>query len=596
MIKINYEFYKNDNDYNKDIYNEYVDDIEKYINNYKRDEYEKILVDDKRTNIINIFSSIRENIIKWYPFEENKKVLEIGANYGEITGTLLKQKLKVTSLEFSKKKAELIAKRYEEQENLNIICGNLKDIQFTEKYDYITIFGVAEYAKKIGFNDIFDMLKYIQNLLSENGKILISLDNKFAVKYLAGSTRNKDEVPFANYKEYVEKDYELYGKYEIEENLKEIGLNEYKFYYPVPDYKLAHLIYTDNYMPKANSNKISYNIYYREDEEILFNEISFINQVIKNNKFDFFANSYLIEIGTKVNTNFIKFTNMRKEEYSIITKIDEGKVFKLPNTEKAINHINTIGKNIERLKELGFETCDNLAENKIESNYIEYQTFDKYVVDILEKNHDIETFKQTINTWFEYIESKLEKTNNKDDFFKKYEIEIDEEQKNKMIFVKDGFIDLVFQNIFFNGEKYIVFDQEWYEENIPIEFIKYRTIEQLYFYNPQIKDYIKKEEIYEILGITPYIEIFGKLEEKWQQNMVNNEILEFYNQKCKRIISIEDIKFQYNQELGDLYQKKYEINEDLEKAKKRILELEEEKKQILEDKNILAKIFNRGRK
>ena len=53
--------------------------------------------------------------------------------------------------------------------------------------------------------------------------ISVAIDNKFGVKYLAGSTRNNKEVPFANYKNYVEKDYKLYGKTELENMLKQFS-------------------------------------------------------------------------------------------------------------------------------------------------------------------------------------------------------------------------------------------------------------------------------------------------------------------------------------------------------------------------------------
>ena len=98
-------------DYNKDIYGDYEKDIKNYIEKYKPEQYEKIIEKDTRTNIVNIFSEMRTNIIKWYPFEPNKKILEIGANYGEITQELVKITPEVSSIEFTKEKIECIKKR-----------------------------------------------------------------------------------------------------------------------------------------------------------------------------------------------------------------------------------------------------------------------------------------------------------------------------------------------------------------------------------------------------------------------------------------------------------------------------------------------------
>ena len=69
------------------------------------------------------FSEIRANIVKWYPFERNASVLEIGANFGEITGFLCETCNRVVALETSPQKALAIAKRHENKENLEIIAG-----------------------------------------------------------------------------------------------------------------------------------------------------------------------------------------------------------------------------------------------------------------------------------------------------------------------------------------------------------------------------------------------------------------------------------------------------------------------------------------
>ena len=50
-----------------------------------------------------------------------------------------------------------------------------------------------------------------------------------------------------------------------------------------------------------------------------------------------------------------------------------------------------------------------------------------------------------------------------------------------MQFVKNGYIDLSFENVFY-ADEYIFYDQEWYLENLPLEFILYRAINNLYIY------------------------------------------------------------------------------------------------------------------
>jgi len=567
MIKIKEKFYQEDNNYNRDIYGKFEEDIKKYINTYKKEEYGEIIKQDKRTNIVNIFSNIRANIIKWYPFDKNKNILEIGANFGEITEELVKRFKNVTAIEFCKDKINAISKRLEDTSNLELVlCSDLKKIDFKKKYNYITLIGTSEYAEKLGFKDISELISWAYSQLTDDGKILLAIDNKLGAKYLAGSTRNNEEVPFANYKTYVEKDYKLYGKTELEKLLNENGFNDYKFYYPVPNYNLTHLIYTDEYLPK----KSRYNIYYREDEEILFNELTLIDEAIKNEKFDCFTNSYLIEIAKNKNeicdVSFVNYSNMRKKEYKIITKITKNKVTKQAYMEKGKTHINKIENNIKKLKELGFEICEEKENEVITSKYISSPTIDEYLVNLVRQDK-IKEFYQELENWKKLLLDKIKTTKKKNTIFEKYEINITEEQKNKLKMLKDGFIDLIFQNAFYDGNKYIIFDQEWYEEALPLEFLMYRSIKQLFFQYNELERKINKEELYKKYNIEEFISIFEQLEEKWQKEIVDDELLNFYSEKWSRIISLEDIKFKYNQELGKVYKQKDELQNEVDLLK-----------------------------
>ena len=573
MIEVDKRFYHEDNYYNNDIYGEYREDIKKYINEYKTCEYDKVIEKDKRTNIVSIFSEMRANVIKWYPFEENKKILEIGANYGEITEELARKNLNITAIETSNEKIECLQKRLEDVLNLRLIlCTNLKELELEEKYDYITLIGTAEYAEKLGFVNLKEMLEWTYRKLSENGKIILAIDNKFGVKYLAGSTRNNKEAPFANYIENKNKDYKLYGKVELEEILKEFSNS--KFYYPVPNYTLTHMIYTDEYLPKRNR----YNIYYREDEEILFSELAFMGDIIRNKKFDFFTNSYIIEV-SKENVSdicFVNYSNMRKKEYKIITKLSQNQAEKEAYNQYGKEHIEQIEENINKLKELGFSLCETFSKGKIESKFIKKPTMDEYLEELI--NHgEYDKFEEELEKWYNTLKERFTQKS-ETSIFEKYDVKISKEEKENLTILKDGFIDLVFQNIFYDGKsEYLLFDQEWYEEGVPLELIMYRSIGQLAFQHNNIKEKINFDKLYEKYNIKKYIKIFNELEEKWQKTLVDKDILDFYTEKWKRIISIEDIKFNCEQELGKVYAEKDNLSDENKKLKQEIAQLKASK-------------------
>ena len=128
-----------------------------------------------------------------------------------------------------------------------------------------------------------------------------------------------------------------------------------------------------------------------------------------------------------------------------------------------------------------------------------------------------EAFLQKIKEYKEFLKNKLITLEQipENNIFTKYKIEYEIEEISKLTFIKHGLWDLIFQNCFIIDEDYYFYDQEWYEEDIPLEYIIYRAI--LYFH--ESKRYISDAEVYENLGISNHIEIFKKLDDKIQEKI-----------------------------------------------------------------------------
>ena len=104
MAKINFNYYDG-----LDLYND--GSIEEKLLKYFKGE-----IKDLENNVEGFFytTEIRKNIVNWYPFKKNSRILEIGAGVGSITGALLKNNNIVVSVEGSKRRAEVIYERYKE--------------------------------------------------------------------------------------------------------------------------------------------------------------------------------------------------------------------------------------------------------------------------------------------------------------------------------------------------------------------------------------------------------------------------------------------------------------------------------------------------
>ena len=78
-----------------------------------------------------------------------------------------------------------------------------------------------------------------------------------------------------------------------EAQLREAGFDRLEFYYPLPDYKLPTEIYSQYHLPEVypfGSNTPNYD----RERYSFFDEGKAMNELIREGKFEMFANSYLV--------------------------------------------------------------------------------------------------------------------------------------------------------------------------------------------------------------------------------------------------------------------------------------------------------------
>ena len=472
--------------------------IIKYINEYNKEDYTKVIEKDDRIEVLYALSDIRENIINWYPFKENSTILEIGADFGQLTGFLCKNAAKVVSLEVSEEKRKAIAKRCEEFENL-ILVENIEEIE--EKFDYIIIENFNE--------DLERSIKSFGKNSNDNTTILFMVNNKYGLRSFDGIIdKEKNEQ-------------NRYSKKMIENILKKVGIQNYKFYYPLPNYKLPNVIFTDEHLPSEESIQRDFTLYDKKDI-LLFDEREKYKEILKEDKelFKFFANSYLVEISKEDNkVEFVSFGNSRKEKYRMQTVIIEDIVYKQNVNNDGKKHIEEIKENIDILKKLNVNMLDSYDESKIYSKLIRNEkSFDKVLIKEFAENEEYAL--TLINKFFTEIKEKLCANNEKveKNIFEKYNVNIEANKNDKLHYTPYGIFDLIFQNCFYiNGEFYF-YDQEWKEENIPVEFIFFRSINYLANSNSSID----RKKIYIKFGIIEYVDEFEKLEGVLQEKIKDN--------------------------------------------------------------------------
>lgn len=292
-VLLDYEYYTG-----KDIYSdgEIEDELLDIVKNSTTDEFNNIIMQKKKWPILYHLSNIRENIIEWIPFTKDDRVLEVGSGCGAITGVVAKKAKHVTCIELSKKRSMINAYRNKDKENIEIRVGNFEDIKISDKYDYITLIGVFEYAQSyINQEEPYEcLLKQLYEKLDSKGKLIIAIENKMGMKYWAGCKEDHVDMLFEGLEDYSNtKRVKTFTKNEIENMLKKLDIKDYSFYYPYPDYKFPNTIYSDDYLP--NEGELTDNMRNFDMDRIkLFDESKVYDMIIRNQLFPIYSNSYLI--------------------------------------------------------------------------------------------------------------------------------------------------------------------------------------------------------------------------------------------------------------------------------------------------------------
>lgn len=125
--KLNLQWYKNEDLYSD---GEVEDFIIKIIAENRPEDYSNAVYEQFNWPIYYHLSPLRKNILNWYKFKPDSSVLEIGCGMGAITSVLCDECKDVTAVELSRKRATATLLRCREKENLEIIVGNLNDIEF----------------------------------------------------------------------------------------------------------------------------------------------------------------------------------------------------------------------------------------------------------------------------------------------------------------------------------------------------------------------------------------------------------------------------------------------------------------------------------
>ncbi len=511
-------------------------------------------MENENIDFNNEVSYIKENLINWYPFSTNSDILEITTN----------AEIKLT--EYLKSKTYNVIRLIAEKEMLR-----RSDIG---KFNYVIIHNIDVINKsEITLEQILEFAKEHQK---ENGTILISIKNSLGVENLNCSFSNQEQS---------NEEKNMYLKSEVLELIDQIFENyHYKFYYPLPNEDYPNVFFTDKHLPSQEGILRDMTLYkphtvVKDDEREIFRKLLKEDQ----NLFGIFANTFLVEISLepiKTDIEYVSFGNSRKPEYRLKTVMTDTKVYKEPISKKAEGHISEIKENIEILEKSNIYMLDKYENGRIYSKLIKQEiSFDKFLINEANKN-GMNSIIDWIKKFKDELDIKLEKSeNNNLTVFEKYGLKCNSDLKNKMHFIKHGIFDLIFQNCFVIDNKFYFYDQEWREENIPLEFIIYRAI----YYLGNSNNLIDTDMLYKSLNLTNFIEIFNKLEFILQEKIKDDEIWDIHREGYMTVNATYATMVHFRNLHAELKKDYDKLEEEKEKSEKELDNKIKEKEKLVVD-------------
>lgn len=468
-------------------------DICTYIAQNDFDDYDLLISDDDRWKIFYHLSGMRKSLLNWYVFKKDSSLLEVGGSFGALTGLFCDRCREVVSVERFLHRAEQIYERHKARSNLTVYAGRTEHIQFTDKFDYITVIGTLEYVGK-GKPDktiYSDYLKKLKALLKPQGVMLIAVENRYGLKYFCGAPEPHTGIPFSgiNGYPYGSSGYSFSRK-EMIDILESAGFRHYKFYYPLPDYKLPQLIYSQDYIPQAGLRERVIP-YYLNPSSLLAYENDLYDDIVENRVLGFFSNSFLIECSDSEDFCDVLYaavsTDRGREDGFATTLHSNGVAKKTALYPEGIRRLESISKNHKELESRNIKSIDSrLSGNTLLMPYIQDDTLSDYLKKIIKA--DTEKFIILFDRLYEIILQSSIHAAREYSAFKCNDDSID-----LGVILEKAYIDMIPINCFYNNGDFIFFDQEFTKEFYPAKYVIFRALKYTYFFVKDADKYVPIE-------------------------------------------------------------------------------------------------------
>ena len=488
--------------------------IMEYVHTCRGPYYDEEIAGESNFQVWYQLSVLRTGLLSWYPFEKEASVLEIGAGFGGLTGVLCGRCGSVTATERFVHRARALAERWKDADNLEVWAGEWSEMEFGRKFDYIILTGVLGRVcgGREGKEGYADYLKKLSGLLREDGRLLVSVDNRLGLRYFCGAKEPHTNRAFDGLNRYPQgAGGRSFTREELKDIVEEAGFPALKFYYPLPDHRLVQLVYTDECPPEKNL-KERLLPYYTDQNSLVVRELEIYDDIIGNGMFPGMANSFLAECGRSADTGSAVYAALSTDRGrdAFATVIHRDRTVEKRPLFAAEGNAQKLFKRLEDLREHGIPVIScRLEDGALKMPYVEHPTLSNYIKEIALSCP--EEVIRILDRLYEYILQSSEAVDSSccrlGEHLSCAGLEEGEREAVLQLdwgpVLKKAYIELIPLNSFYNKaeDKFLFFDQEYVRDFYPAKFILFRAVYYIYCFTPGLEGRLPQEELRQRYGL-----------------------------------------------------------------------------------------------
>lgn len=490
--------------------------IVQYMQDSDREYFHDVIAKDSRWDIFYHLSEMRKALFSWYDFNEQQTILEIGGGFGALTGLFCDKCKRVVTLERNAIRANAIKKRYLKRKNLHVICQDIRTWKNEEQFDYIIIVGTLETLcnGSQSDTDYIQVMEHVKQWLLPQGKLLVAVENRFGIRYWCGAVDKHTGKPYSGINKYpLGSDGISFDRAQLKRIFIHAGFQRIKFFYPLPDYILPQVIYSEEYLPKS-SVKERVIPYYTDSRYLSAYENDLYDDIVDNAAFEFMSNSFLVECSIDAepsNVVYAAITTDRGEENGFATIIrNNNTVEKMALYKQGEARLKHMLSNLSAMEKRGLYCIKAEWKNgRVWMPFVQQNTLCDDLKVLLKQ--DVRAFEQMMGRFFSCILQSSEQASITENRFKCPK----ELEEDLGVILQSAYIDMVPMNCFYVDGHFCFFDQEFVKEYYPVKYVWYRVLKYTYFFMPEAEKQLPIENLKKVYGLCRLWQYFEEEESRF---------------------------------------------------------------------------------